>query len=289
MSILSALKNLIGRRGKEERNFEDIQRKVESDEELSVSDVRNILSHPDFLRGEGSLDREKVRKVGEKMDEGLGHAVYKSILEDLDEDGIIEELRDDLIDPSKHPEGFEKLSEREGRSYYDNIYLGEEATTKVGSIYPPSKKPQRLSELRGSILQYLFVEGNGFFFDAEMIYDYENDYRELVKTVAGLTDDLNKYELQVSSSDQDDSVILIEFYSNKHRFSTEFEVVSDWVNFKALEPVQKALEADSDKRIYYKGGNVGWIMIVEEQDYQRLKDYLGPTLLGTKSMSDAEF
>ncbi|PSP76897.1 hypothetical protein BRC81_11125 [Halobacteriales archaeon QS_1_68_20] len=103
-----------------------------------------------------------------------------------------------------------------------------------------------------------------------MIYDYETDYRELLRAVLERTDRPERYEVDVECAGEDE--MRIECRA-EDRYAVQFEQGSDWLRFEALAPIEAALSEDSLERIYYRGGNDGWLLVLPEAHYELVAKY----------------
>lgn len=265
----------MGSRDDTERRIANISAKLDSGVDLDVGDVTFLLAyvpcHTDYRDLEVYRDEIEEAITGE-----LGHAVYSSIVHEFESAGAIEEIRHDLIDPSLDPDGFERV-EWNDRVRYPPINVGEKATFGVGLVCAPNKQPTSLWLIRHSIRDYLFCTGMGFHFDAEMIYEYEADYSAFLRAVIDCTDGLNEYELNVEYNEGEDNIskiIHVSLDSNGQSYHQEFEQVSDWLRFDALNPIQAALDDESSETIHYAGGNDGWILVLENKHSKLVGKYL---------------
>lgn len=252
------------------RRFTEIQAKLDSDDELDVSDVEFLLTYSQYDETHLNQYRERIT---ERITESVGHAVYTSILGDFEEAGVIDEWRPDLIDPSIDPTGFETV-ELNDRTRYRHRTVGTEASEYVGFIHPPDKQPTKLWAIRQSLLDYLFCTGRGFHLDAEMIYDFETDYRELLLAVIERTDCLSESALEVTCSGDEPTTVDIEIVTDERSYSVAFEQRGDWLRTEAFEPVRDALNDRTTTEMYYRGGNDGWLLVVSSDDYDVVERYL---------------
>lgn len=250
----------------------EFRRKLDSDAALSVADVEFLLARLRHDRNDEQLTRFRDR-VDERLTGALGHAVYTSILERFLEAGVIDEVRADLTDPSIDPEGFEKI-ELDDRTRYRLRTVGDEASVSVGYLHPPEKRPSDLWTIQRSLLDYLFCSGRGFHIDAEMIYDYETDYRELLRVVVERTDYLSESALEVTCSGDESATVTVEITTNERSYDVAFEQRGDWLRTEAFEPVRAALRERSTTDVYYRGGNDGWLLVMDADEYDLLERYL---------------
>ncbi|QCJ48422.1 MULTISPECIES: hypothetical protein [Haloprofundus] len=251
----------------------DITAKLEAGVDLDSGDVKFVLGYIPSLMEYGELEAYRDN-IDEAVTSEVGHAVYASILRDFETMGVINELRRDLIDPSLDPDGFERV-ETSDRTRYRGIRIGEDATEGVGWLDPPEKEPTSLSQIRSSLFDYLFCTGRGFYLDAEMIYDIETDYREFLRAVIDCTDGLGRYELTVDCDDNGkQSIVRISLDLEDRSYQQEFEQVSDWLRFDALDPVQAALDRETSQTVHYSGGNDGWILVLENVHEDLVRKYI---------------
>ncbi|WP_459192968.1 hypothetical protein [Halosimplex sp. J119] len=250
--------------GETRKRIEDIISKLESGVRLATDDVIFIFGHVPSLSDYGELEQYR-NEIDYAIPSGVGHGAYVEILRRLEKVGVIDELRPDLVDPSLHPDGFERI-EGNGEIRYRGVTVGEGASEGVGRIHPPDKRPTSLWRLKMSVLEYLFCIEKGFRFDPEMIYDFETDYREFLRAVISCTA-LNEYQLAVTAEGNTPHLtVRVSLSVGGRSYTTAFEPVSDWIRFDALEPVQEALDEQTSQTVHHhSAANDGWILILADE------------------------
>ncbi|ELZ10738.1 hypothetical protein C479_08003 [Halovivax asiaticus JCM 14624] len=242
----------------------EITTKLEADETLDADDVTFLSGYVSTIRDYRALDGYRD-EIDDAITGGIGHAAYVKILQEFEATGVLDELRSDLIDPSLDPNGFERV-EVNGTIHYRSVMIGEQASEGVGWIHPPDKQPATLVRIRDSLFDYLFCTGRGFRLDAEMIYAYEADYEAFLRTVIDCTEGLDDYRLSVHADESGQRVtISVTLRSGGRSYSTEFDHGTDWLQFAALDPVQDALDQEGVETVHYRGGNDGWILVLDDQ------------------------
>lgn len=220
----------------------------------SVKKVREALKSPVEV---------DIRTLNEKLEEDCAHQVYEDIIEELEEKGVIENIREDLIGLEKVPEGFKEENSKYG-SYIKHRTVGE------GFVKPPKKKPDNLFEIAEAVMDYLMCVGYGFHFDGERIYDYEEDYKSFLESVLSISG-LEDHQLEVKNIDKNIKILL---RVKGNTYSTKFEQNRDWVNNNALKPIVKALADLTDEKIVYRGANEGMVLLLESKDVEILNSIL---------------
>ncbi|WP_255190942.1 hypothetical protein [Natronobeatus ordinarius] len=255
------------------RHVGEIITKLETNERLNADDVTFILGYVPTIRDYEELEAYRD-EIDDAITDGVGHAAYVKILQEFETTGAIDELRSDLVDPSLDPNGFERI-EVNDKIRYMGVMIGEKASEGVGWIHPPDKRPTSLSLLRDSLFDYLFCTGRGFHLDAEMIYEYGTDYREFLRAVIDCADGLDDYRLSVDADDSGRrTTISVTLRSDGRSYSKEFEHGSDWLRFDALAPVQAALDQQVLQTVHYRGGNDGWILVLDDEHEELVTKFL---------------
>lgn len=250
-----------------------ITKKLEIGDSLNADDVTFILGYVPTTSDYGELEVYRD-EIDDAITGEVGHAAYVKILQEFETVGIIDGLRVDLVDPSLDPDGFERI-EVGDKTRYRGVMIEKKASEGVGWVHPPDKRPTSLSRLRDSVFDYLFCTGWGFHLDAEMIYEYEVDYREFLRAVIDCADGLDDYRLSVDADDSGRrTTISVTLRSDGRSYSKEFEHGSDWLRFDALDPVQTALDQQTLQTVHYKGGNDGWILLVDDEYEERVMTHL---------------
>jgi hypothetical protein len=248
---------------------EGVLSKLEAGVRLDPDDIIFILFHKAAILDYGNW-QEYRDDIDDEITSGMGHGAYVELIRRLKNAGVIDEIRQDLINPILHPNGFERI-EGNGRTHYSHIKIGEEASVGIGYIHPPDKRPTSLWRLKLSLLSYLFCTGSGFRLDPEMIYDYETDYREFLRAAINCTT-LDKYQLTVDVEEgQRYNTVNISLSVEGCSYSKEFEKSGDYVRPDALDPVHEALADHTSQTLHYHstGGNDGWILVLEDK-YEEL-------------------
>lgn len=248
-----------------ERQVEDIIEKLDSEVALDVADVKFILSYKDWQSDDAPLDEYK-EAIDEAISAALGHDVYRSILEEFKREGVIEELREDLIDPAL---------EADVQSYHKG---GTDRTLVY--THPPEKMPDRLNRIRHSIFQYLYCTGKGFSFDPEMIYAVEDDYRAFLELVITCSRELDSSQLRV---DVDGETITIKIVSEKLTYYWVFDQPGDYLKTDALNPIVHALAKEGSETLLY---STEYLLVVEQEHKDLVKQYTSPWSDGEEEYRD---
>lgn len=102
----------------------------------------------------------------------------------------------------------------------------------------------------------------GFHIDAEMIYDHERDYRELLCAILDRVDEFDDYGVSVECDQpRRGGTVQVELVVRGHSYTREFLSRSDWLDFEVLDPIEEALAAHTSQTLYYRGGNCGWMLV----------------------------
>lgn len=248
-----------------ERQVEDIIEKLEVGVALDVADVKFILSYMDWQSDNAPLDEYK-EAIDEAISGDLGHAVYRSILEEFEREGVIDEPREDLIDPA-----LEADVQRVTGDGSDRIPV---------FIHPPNKMPERLNQIRYSIYKYLFCMGNGFDFVQEMIYSVEDDYRAFLQLVITCTRGLEQSQLRV---DVEGETVTIKIVSEELTYYREFEQHGDFLNLAALDPIVHALAKEGFETLLY---STEYLLVVEQEHKDLVKQYTNTDSDGEEEYQD---
>jgi hypothetical protein len=252
------------------QQLDTVTTKLETSQKLDADDLKFVLR---YVRG-GYGELEEYRgEIDDSITAEVGNATYISILQEFENAGVIEELRPDLVDPSVDPEGFEPAVGSSWKSY-NSIRVGGNASEGVGRIHPPDKQPTSVFRIQKSIYDYLFCIGWGFYFDAEMIYDYETDYREFLVAVLDCVAEIDDYNLSVTADDSGrQTTIQVTLSVGSRSYEQEFDHGSDWLRFDVLFPVEEALDTETTQTIRYRGGNDGLVLVVPAEHEEFVMRY----------------
>lgn len=246
-----------------EERVGDVLSKLETGVRLDPDDIVFLFFNESVV--------SEYRDTGNYRDEidnaitgGVGHGAYIELLRRLENVGVLDEIRQDLVHPLLHPKGFERVRGN-GRIYYLNETIGENASEGVGYVNSPIKRPTTLGGLRTALLNYMSCVGKGFSLDSEMMYDYETDYREFVRVTLDCTA-LDEYRLTVDVDEGTrSSTVHVSLSVGGRSYSEEFQQRSDWADFDALNPVHEALDDQTAQTIHYRSGNAGWLLVLEDR------------------------
>lgn len=251
--------------GQPEREVEDVIENLEAGVALDVADVKFILSFMDWRSDNAPLDEYK-EAIDEAISGDLGQAVYRSILQEFEREGVVDELRDDLIDPS-----LEADVQR---------FHGEGSDRIPVFLHSPDKMPERLNRIRYSIYDYFFCTGNGFHFDPEMIYSIEDDYRAFLQLVITCSRGLDSSQLRV---DVDGSTVTIRIVSDELTYYRVFEQGGDFLHLDALDPIVHALAKEGSETLLYSTEH---LLVVEQEHKDLVKQYTSTDLDGEEEYRD---
>ena len=248
-----------------ERQVEDIIEKLEAGVALDVADVKFILTYMDWRSDNAPLDEYK-EAIDDAISGDLGHAVYRSILEEFERNGVIDELREDLIDPAL--EADVQKSHGQGSDWIP-IFL-----------HAPNKTPERLNRIRYSIYDYFFCNGNGFHYDPEMIYSIEDDYRTFLQHVITCTRGLEQSQLRI---DVEGETVTIRIVSDELTYYRVFEQGSDFLHLEVLDPIVHALAKEGSETLLY---STEYLLVVEQEHKDLVKQYTSTDLDGEEEYQD---
>lgn len=205
----------------------------------------------------GSED-ENGKMIRKNFGGQKGSDVYLEKLRELKDRGVIDEWREELIEPGEKAEEFEKhvSFELDG---YDRLYIHE-----------PEKQPSNRQQMEKSLIDYLMYEGKGFRYDGERIYNFEEDYRQLLKAVLDHST-LEDYKLEVEA---DESDITVRIEIDGRHYELEFEQIGDFVSYQPFKLLNDVLGQETGEVICYAGSQDAAVLVLPEESLRVLESII---------------
>lgn len=276
LTIIGALTGIyLFYRRKKEKKIEEIKKKIESENRpLRVADLKYILSQDlDKLSRRFNSNQNKwdfCKKTDSKITENLGHSCFRSVLEDMEEK-LSGDLREDLLDPAREPEGFEKFEEdksEEGKEEGIKTWYRSKITDNAFRV-APEKKPASLTSLRTAVMDYIVCEGKGFLVSNEIETAYKEYYEDLYRAAGKTFNYLEGYKADIEMNREDNNFeVQVTYSSETAEFKKTFTQEDKWIDTQAFEPLQKAIKRESSKVLYRTGDK---FIALEKSDYSFLE------------------